>query len=78
MSVLCKYVDVCIANEEDANDVFGIKATDTDVEAGKVSYEGFKEVASKLAKEFDFKKVAITLRTSISRYISTHIFSQQF
>ncbi|MDD6401527.1 MAG: sugar kinase [Lachnospiraceae bacterium] len=66
MSVLCKYVDVCIANEEDANDVFGIKATDTDVEAGKVSYEGFKEVASKLAKEFDFKKVAITLRTSIS------------
>ena len=66
MSVLCKYVDVCIANEEDANDVFGIKATDTDVEAGKVSYEGFKEVASKLAKEFDFNKVAITLRTSIS------------
>ena len=30
MGELCKYVDVCIANEEDASDVFGIKAADTD------------------------------------------------
>ena len=26
MGELCKYVDVCISNEEDANDVFGIKS----------------------------------------------------
>ena len=26
MSEICKYVDVCIANEEDAKDVFGIEA----------------------------------------------------
>ena len=31
MGELCQYVDVCIANEEDAADVFGIKAADTDV-----------------------------------------------
>ena len=35
MGELCKYVDVCIANEEDANDVFGIAASSTDVTTGK-------------------------------------------
>lgn len=25
MGEICKYVDVCIANEEDAADVFGLK-----------------------------------------------------
>jgi 2-dehydro-3-deoxygluconokinase len=66
MGELCKYVDVCIANEEDAQDVFGIKAKNTDVASGKVSREGYKEVAEELTKRFDFSKVAITLRTSIS------------
>lgn len=28
---LCQYVDVCIANEEDAKNVFGIEADDTDI-----------------------------------------------
>ncbi len=66
MDELCKYVDVCIANEEDASDVFGIKAANTDVTTGKVNHEGYKDVASQLAKRFGFKKVAITLRSSIS------------
>jgi len=66
MSKLCEYVDVCIANEEDANDVFGIKAKDTDVTTGKVNHEGYKDVAKQLADRFGFKKVAITLRGSIS------------
>lgn len=66
MSEICKYVDVCIANEEDAADVFGIKATATDVTAGQVNEEGYKEVAQKLVERFGFKKVAITLRTSLS------------
>ena len=30
------YVDVCIANEEDAKDVFGICAENTDINAGKL------------------------------------------
>ena len=66
MSELCKYVDVCIANEEDASDVFGIKADDTDVTTGKVNREGYKQVAERLTERFGFKKVAITLRESIS------------
>lgn len=66
MGELCNYVDVCIANEEDANDVFGIKSEGTDVTSGQVNHDGYKEVAKQLADRFGFKKVAITLRTSIS------------
>lgn len=66
MGKLCEYVDVCIANEEDAADVFGIRAADTDVSAGEVNREGYKEVAKKLAERFGFEKVAITLRESVS------------
>ncbi len=66
MGSLMPYVDVCIANEEDAYDVFGIKATDTDLTGGKLNKDGYREVAKKLMDKFGFKKVAITLRTSIS------------
>jgi 2-dehydro-3-deoxygluconokinase len=66
MGKLVKFVDVCIANEEDASDVFGIKAGETDVTTGKISREGYREVAKALADRFGFKKVAITLRESIS------------
>ena len=66
MSEVCKYVDVCISNEEDANDVFGIKASNTDVGSGKLNKEGYVEVAKKLIERFGFKNVAITLRTSLS------------
>lgn len=66
MNELCHYVDVCIANEEDASDVFGIKAANTDITAGKVNHEGYKDVAKQLADRFGFQKVAITLRSSIS------------
>lgn len=66
MGQLCQYVDVCIANEEDASDVFGIKAEDTDVTSGKVNHEGYKSVARQLSERFGFSKVAITLRESIS------------
>ncbi len=66
MGELCKYVDVCIANEEDAADVFGIHAANTDVTAGEVNHEGYKDVAKQLADRFGFEKVAITLRESLS------------
>jgi len=66
MSTLMKYVDVCIANEEDAEKVFGIKADETDVSNGKLNSDGYKAVAKKLADKFGFSKVAITLRGSIS------------
>lgn len=66
MGELCKYVDLCIANEEDAKDVFGIEAEGSDIYGGKLNHEGYKSVAKQLANRFGFKKVAITLRTSKS------------
>lgn len=66
MSRLCKYVDVCISNEEDAKDVFGIEASNSDIYGGHLDKEGYKSVAEQLKEKFNFEKVAITLRTSIS------------
>ena len=66
MGGLMEFVDVLIANEEDATDVFGIKAGESDVTSGHISYDGYKEVAATLIKRFGFKQVAITLRESIS------------
>ena len=66
MTKLMPYVDVCISNEEDAYDVFGIKAGGTDVTKGNLDKESYKSVAKQLADKFGFSYVAITLRTSIS------------
>ncbi len=66
MESICKYVDYCIANEEDAKDVFGIEASDTDINSGKLSREGYVSVANKLTTRFGFKGIAITLRESHS------------
>ena len=66
MTKLMPYVDVCISNEEDAFDVFGIKAGGTDVTKGSLDKEGYKSVAKQLADKFGFRYVAITLRTSLS------------
>ena len=66
MDKLCHYVDVCIANEEDAKDVFGIEAENTDITGGHLNHDGYVDVAKKLTERFNFKLVAITLRTSVS------------
>ena len=66
MSEICKYVDVCIANEEDAKDVFGIEAENTDINSGKLDKDGYVSVAKQLTEKFGFKAVAITLRESKS------------
>lgn len=66
MSKLCGYIDYCIANEEDAKDVFGIEADNSDIDGGKLDREGYISVAKKLADRFAFKGVAITLRESKS------------
>lgn len=66
MSRLMPYVDVCIANEEDAKDVFGIEAENTDINTGKIDHAGYISVAKQLCDRFGFEKVAITLRGSIT------------
>lgn len=66
MGELMQYVDYCIANEEDAKDVFGIEADNTDITSGKLDRNGYISVARKLTDRFSFKGVAITLRESLS------------
>ena len=66
MKDLMQYVDICIANESDAADVFAIKAEKTDVESGELDKNGYISVAKQLTERFGFSKVAITLRKSIS------------
>jgi 2-dehydro-3-deoxygluconokinase len=66
MSGLMEHVDICIANEEDAEKVFGIKAGATEVTHGKLDHARYVEVAAKLTERFKFKGVAITLRESFS------------
>lgn len=66
MTRLMKYVDVCIGNEDDANDVFGITPENNDTSKGQLNKEGYVSVAKQLKDKFGFKYVAITLRTSIS------------
>jgi len=66
MGTLMPYVDVCIANEEDASDVFGIKSTGTEVTKGHLNHDGYKSVAKQLKDRFNLKYVTITLRESNS------------
>ena len=66
MAELMPYVDLCIANEEDASDVFGITSSGTDVTSGHLNHDGYIDVAKQLIARFGFKYVAITLRESHS------------
>lgn len=66
MAQLMPYIDLCIANEEDAKDVFGIEADNTDISSGKLDRNGYVSVAKQLTDKFGCKYVAITLRSSIS------------
>lgn len=68
MEKLVPYVDVLIANEADAADVFGIVGKGSDVERGRLDKVGYVSVAEQLIARFGCKKVAITLRTSLSAF----------
>lgn len=68
MEKLVPYVDVLIANEADAADVFGIVGKGSDVERGWLDKVGYVSVAEQLIARFGCKKVAITLRTSLSAF----------
>lgn len=66
MHSLMPYVDVLIANEEDAQDVFDIRAEHSNANQGILNHEAYINVAKELTNRYHFKQVAITLRTSIS------------
>lgn len=67
MRQLMSHIDVVIANEEDADLALGIAAPKSNVEAGALNVEGYREVAGRIVAEFPgVQKVAITLRESHS------------
>jgi len=66
MVPLMEYVDVCIANEEDAENCLGFNAGTTNVESAKLDEKGYFNLAQKLKEKFNFEAVAITLRESFS------------
>lgn len=70
MTDLMADVDVLISNEEDAANVFGIKAGGSDVTKGELVLASYEKVSSELARRFDLRYVATTLRTSVSASIN--------
>ena len=67
MPDLVSLCDVAVGNEEDADKVFGIQATQADVTGGKVEAQAYVYVCDELVKRFpNLQTVAITLRGSLS------------
>ena len=66
MERILPMVDILLANEEDADKVLGICATDTDVIAGRLNHNGYADVARQIVERYGVKAVAVTLRRSIS------------
>ncbi len=67
MTELVELCDLAIANEEDAEKVFGIQAPEIDVTTGKVEARKYVPVCEQLAERFPrLQTIAITLRGSLS------------
>ena len=65
MTPLMEYVDVCIGNEEDAQNCLGFKP-DADVEAGNTAADGYYNIFKQMKEKFNFEYVVSTLRESYS------------
>jgi 2-dehydro-3-deoxygluconokinase len=67
MRTILPHVDLVVANESDCQDVLGIAADETDVDAGQLAIDRYPQVASRLTDQFpNVSRVAITLRESHS------------
>ncbi|GMO41989.1 MAG: sugar kinase [Treponemataceae bacterium] len=67
MAQILPNVDILIGNEEDAEDMLGIKAGDTDVNSGKLDIDRYPQVAREIVRTYpQIRKVATTLRESVS------------
>jgi 2-dehydro-3-deoxygluconokinase len=71
MEPLMEHVDVLIGNEEDAERVFGVKASGSDVIAGRVDPEEYARAAEELIRRFGLRHAATTLRGSRSASSNT-------
>ena len=60
-------VDILIANEEDVQEVLGIKADTVDAASGKLEVEKYPDLAGMTSGKFpSLRKIAFTLRESVS------------
>lgn len=66
MTEISKYVDLCITNEDDLKNVFGITTNHTDTDSGIIDVEAYKKTILLAAKKYGFSQIALTLRKSIS------------
>jgi 2-dehydro-3-deoxygluconokinase len=66
MRPLMCLVDTVIANEEDLQAVLGIEVERADVAAGALDVAGYQAAAERVAREFGVKRIAVTLRESVS------------
>ncbi|WP_412061786.1 PfkB family carbohydrate kinase [Rubrivirga sp. IMCC45206] len=69
MRPLMEHVDVCIANEEDADRSLGVRTEGSGADAADeaaLDEAGYARLAEKLTQDFGFDAVAITLRESHS------------
>ena len=66
MSELVKYIDICIANEEDCQMALGIQ-TEVDVHSGKLEREHYHKLTDDVLAAYpNIKTIAVTLRESKS------------
>ncbi len=65
MNAMMKYVDVCIANEEDADKCLGVRLGG-DIEQAELNEDDYFDAARRMRDEYGFSTVAFTLRESFS------------
>ena len=67
MADLMPWIDVVIANEEDADLCLGISEPSSDVQSGEIHTDGYRTVARRIVEQYpNVSRVAITLRESLS------------
>lgn len=66
MNSYMPYVDYVIGNEEDADKCLGFKPEGTDVNTGKLSVDGYKQMFEAMVRKYNFKGAACSLRESHS------------
>jgi 2-dehydro-3-deoxygluconokinase len=67
MGGILPHVDVLVANEEDVQDVFGIKTGSADPDSGGLDIWKYPPAAEQLTRRFpSLRKIAFTLRESVS------------
>ena len=70
MPELMQFVDVCIANEEDADKTLGIAAKNSNEERGKLDKSDYISISNEICRKFGCEYVAITLRESFSASVN--------